>query len=89
MAQPSIQATTFDKIVRSVSAVKGRDVLAALTLVLLFFCFWLALIFTIGILQWVLGILIVISLVGFAVFAVFMISQGRKDDNSTRAKRGE
>jgi len=88
MAQPPIQATTFDKIIRAVSAVKGRDALAALTLVLLFFCFWLALIFTIGILQWVLGILIVVSLVGFAVFAVFMTPQSKKDDNSTRAKRG-
>lgn len=79
MAQPPIQPTTLDKIIRAVSTVKTRGALSALTLILLFFCFWLALVFTTDKLQWVLSVLIIVSMVGFAIYSLKMTKQDSED----------
>lgn len=65
-----VDPTGWDKFLRAVSTVKGRGALAALALMLLFFSFWIAVLFTTGALQWVLSLLIIVGLIGFAVYVV-------------------
>ena len=65
-----VDPTGWDKFLRAVSTVKGRGAIAALTLMLLFFSFWIAVLFTAGALQWVLSLLIIVGLIGFAVYVV-------------------
>ena len=62
----------WEKVIRAVSSVKTRSGLAALVLVLLFFMFWIVILITAGLLQWVLSLL-VLSMFGiFAYLVVFV-----------------
>ena len=62
----------WEKVIRAVSSVKTRSGLAALVLVLLFFMFWIVIVITAGLLQWVLSLL-VLSMFGiFAYLVVFV-----------------
>lgn len=62
----------WEKVIRAASSVKTRSGLAALVLVLLFFMFWIVIVITAGLLQWVLSLL-VLSMFGiFAYLVVFV-----------------
>lgn len=79
----------WDKVIRAVSSVKTRPALAALSLFLLFFMFWIVLVLTTDYLRWVLSILILLM---FGFFTYHMVcarditertSEPIKTDNST------
>ena len=76
MSQTPIDPTGWDKFLRAVSTVKGRGAIAALTLMLLFFSFWIAIVFTVGALQWVLSLLIIVGLIAFACYVVHTTQDG-------------
>ncbi|MFH1381832.1 MAG: hypothetical protein ABIH70_02965 [Chloroflexota bacterium] len=86
MSSSPIKATTLDKIIKAAATVKTKSGLAALTLVLLFLCFFFALLLTKELLQWVLSILTLACLIGFAFFAVITT---REDKPETKRGRGE
>ena len=62
---------------------KGSDELAALTLMLPSFSFWIAVLFTTGAPQWVLSLLIIIGLISLAVYVV----STTKDDVGVNTKK--
>lgn len=73
-----INPNGWDKFLRAVSTVRTRGALAALTLMLLFFSFWLVVVITTDAFRWVLSLLIIVSLIGFAIFAVFITKENGK-----------
>ena len=62
----------LDKIIRAAAAVKTRTGLAALTLVLLFGMFWIVIVSTVGEMQWVLSLLVLLMFGIFAYLTVFV-----------------
>ena len=62
----------WEKVIRAVSSVKTRSGLAALVLVLLFFMFWITILITTGILQWILSLLVLLMFGIFAYLVVFV-----------------
>lgn len=76
MSQTPVDPTGWDKFLRAVATVKGRGPLAALTLMLLFFSFWVAVVFTTGGLQWTLSLLIIVGMLGFALYVVSTTKDG-------------
>ena len=75
----------WEKVIRAVSSVKTRSGLAALVLVLLFFMFWIILVLTTGILQWVLSLLVLLMFGYFAYLVVFVKDITVREDK-TKAK---
>jgi len=68
MSQP-ISPSPFDKVIREAGKVRTKGGYATLISILLFMCFFFALFLTKDLLQWVLSIMILACLVGFAIFA--------------------
>ena len=75
MSVSPISPSPFDKVIRAVAAVRTKSGIAAFTILLLFLCFLFSLFLATGMLQWVLTILSLLFLVGFATFSVITTKQ--------------
>lgn len=76
MSALPVSPSPFDKVIRAVAAVRTKSGIAAFTVLLLFLCFFFSLFLATGMLQWVLTILSLFFLVGFATFSVITTKQG-------------
>ena len=70
MSISPVSPSPFDRVIKAVTAVRTKSGLSAFTILLLFLCFFFSLFLSSGTLQWVLTILSLLFLVGFATFAV-------------------
>jgi len=84
MSQP-ISPSPFDKVIREAGKVRTKGGYATLISILLFMCFFFSLFLTSGLLQWVLSIMTLLCLVGFAVLA-FKNLKKTEDGESTKSK---
>lgn len=84
MATSPVSPSPFDKVIRAVGTLQSRGGVAAFTVLLLFLCFIFSLFLAQGILQWVLSIMSLLFLVGFAVFAVFRLEKDDKKETTQR-----
>lgn len=85
MAQSPVSPSAFDKIIREAGKVQSKGGYATLISILLFLCFIFSLFLSTGALQWVLTIMSLILLVGFALFTIRgWKGQGGKTDKEPK-----
>ena len=77
----------WEKVIRAVSSVKTRSGLAALVLVLLFFMFWIVIVITTGLLQWILSLLVLLMFGIFAYLVVFVKDITVREDKLTTKRK--